>query len=279
MEAPNESNTKQAITITLCSTKGGPGKTTLAANLGGLLAALNFKVLLIDGDIQPGLSSYYLINHHAQFGSKELMKHEQDSLSCISTTTIKNLDIVISNGGDELQTWINTNPAGRITLTAAIKPLRDHYDFIIIDSQGADSAIQHATVLAGDLLISPIPPDIISSQEFQRGTLKMLEKLIPFSSMINSPLGQLYGLVYRKDRTKDAKIFSDELTSMTFKESKTRIRILNTFIPHLVAYKNAASKHVPVHTIDKGAKASMCELVSEILPNLSKQCNDFMEVK
>jgi len=52
----------------ICSTKGGVGKTTLAANIGGLLTDLNYKVLLIDGDIQSGLSSYYPIkqySHHS----------------------------------------------------------------------------------------------------------------------------------------------------------------------------------------------------------------------
>ena len=47
-----------SITITICSTKGGVGKTTLAANISGLLSDLGFRVLMVDGDIQPGLTSY-----------------------------------------------------------------------------------------------------------------------------------------------------------------------------------------------------------------------------
>ena len=107
----------------------------------------------------------------------------------------------------------------------------------------------------------------------------MLEQLAPFGSMIGSPLGQLYGLVYKKDRTKDAQLFSDELTSMTFQKSKSRIRILNTFVPSLVAYKNASTNHVPVHTLSERAKENMCQVVSEILPNLANQCKAYLEVK
>ncbi len=45
--------------LTIMSTKGGVGKTTLTANLGGLLADLGKRVLLIDADVQPSLSKYF----------------------------------------------------------------------------------------------------------------------------------------------------------------------------------------------------------------------------
>ncbi|PHS58356.1 MAG: chromosome partitioning protein, partial [Alcanivorax sp.] len=45
--------------VTICSTKGGVGKTTTTANLGGILADAGQRVLLVDADIQPTLSSYY----------------------------------------------------------------------------------------------------------------------------------------------------------------------------------------------------------------------------
>ncbi len=269
---------RQSIIITICSTKGGVGKTTLAANIGGLLVDLNYKVLLIDGDIQPGLSSYYSIKKYGNCGLSQLIKNEGNLQDCISNTVIPNLDIVISNDPDGIiQDWITGMPAGRITLKGALDNLRPFYDFIIIDSQGANSPLQHTTVLAADILVSPIPPDIVSSREFQRGTLGMLKLLEPLSGLTS--LGQLYGLIYRKDRTKDAQLFSDELTSMTFQESKSKIRILNTMVPSLVAYKNASTDKTPVHIIDQRANDTMCELVSEILPNLANQCKRFRESK
>ena len=45
--------------ITVCATKGGVGKTTLAANLGGIIAGQGKRVLLVDADPQPSLTSYY----------------------------------------------------------------------------------------------------------------------------------------------------------------------------------------------------------------------------
>ena len=57
-----------ALKLTITSTKGGVGKTTLAANLGGLLADLGLRVLLIDADVQPTLSSYYPLSARAPKG-------------------------------------------------------------------------------------------------------------------------------------------------------------------------------------------------------------------
>jgi len=55
--------------ISIISTKGGVGKTTTAANLGGFAADAGLRVLLIDLDVQPTLSSYYPLAHRAPRGS------------------------------------------------------------------------------------------------------------------------------------------------------------------------------------------------------------------
>ena len=44
--------------ICVCSPKGGVGKTTTTVNLGTALAAMGYKVLLVDADPQGDLSSY-----------------------------------------------------------------------------------------------------------------------------------------------------------------------------------------------------------------------------
>ncbi len=54
----NAAEEKTLIVLTICSTKGGVGKTTLTANLAGFLADAGQQVLLVDADIQPTLSSY-----------------------------------------------------------------------------------------------------------------------------------------------------------------------------------------------------------------------------
>ena len=59
--------------VSIISTKGGVGKTTTAANLGGLAADAGLRVLLLDLDVQPTLSSYYELAHRAPGGIYELL--------------------------------------------------------------------------------------------------------------------------------------------------------------------------------------------------------------
>ncbi len=72
------------FTITVLASKGGVGKTTTVANLGGLLHDIGFRVLLIDGDIQPSLSRYYELSHKAPFGLTQLVQSGALTADCIS---------------------------------------------------------------------------------------------------------------------------------------------------------------------------------------------------
>ncbi len=51
--------------VSIISTKGGVGKTTTAANLGGFIADAGLRVLLLDLDVQPTLSSYFMLSVRA----------------------------------------------------------------------------------------------------------------------------------------------------------------------------------------------------------------------
>ena len=46
-------------TIAFYNNKGGVGKTTLAANVGYNLSAMNYRVLMVDCDPQGNLSSFF----------------------------------------------------------------------------------------------------------------------------------------------------------------------------------------------------------------------------
>lgn len=125
------------IKITVVSTKGGVGKTTLTANLGGVLADSGYRVLLIDADPQPTLSSYYPISSQADQGLKEFLINSSTT-NTISQTNIENLDIIVSDDPDgKLRDWIRDAPDGRVRLKHILNFLEDKYDFVLIDTQGA----------------------------------------------------------------------------------------------------------------------------------------------
>ncbi len=261
------------IVVTVCSTKGGVGKTTLSANLGGILADAGNRVLLVDADIQPTLSSYYPIESQAPDGLYRLIT-DGSAEGTISRTSIANLDIVVSDDPEgSLENWVLHTPDGRVRMRHALKGLTG-YDIVLIDTQGAVGPLQDVGVLAADFLISPIPPEILSAREFARGTLAMLERLEPMK-YLGAPLGHLYGLVYRMDNTVDARRVAEGLRKATFAESRGAISILDTVVPATVAYREAATSRTPVHRWEKQrrgptpcARETMTGLVRELLPHI-----------
>ncbi|HBO80928.1 MAG TPA: chromosome partitioning protein, partial [Cupriavidus sp.] len=106
------------LVISIISTKGGVGKTTTAANLGGFAADAGLRVLLIDLDVQPTLSSYYPLTHQAPAGIYELLAfNERNPDKLVSHTCIDRLDVVLSNDDKgQLNTLLLHAPDGRLRL-------------------------------------------------------------------------------------------------------------------------------------------------------------------
>jgi chromosome partitioning related protein ParA len=196
---------------------------------------------------------------------------------CVSRTAIPNLDLIYSNDPEgRLADWILHDPAGRVRLKHHLDHPRfaDHYDVILIDTQGAVGPLQDSAVAAADLLVSPIPPEILPAREFVRGTCAMIERLKPMA-YFGAPIGPLKGVIYKLDRTCDARAVADELRSESFLPSKGGMAILDTAVPAAVAYREAATLRLPVHRHDaKRRNASPCAnevmhaLVAELFPHL-----------
>lgn len=264
-----------AIKVTVVSTKGGVGKTTCTANIGGMLADLGQRILLIDADVQPSLSSYYRLAGQAPSGLSELITRPTTA-GAISHTEFDNLDIVVSNDPEgKLQSWILHTPDGRVRLKHILATLDAKYDFILIDTQGAVGPLQDAAVLAADLLVSPIPPEVLSAREFSRGTIDMLDRLRPMA-YLGAPVAPLRGLVYRQGRTSDARHIVQELRNLTFASSRGAITIVETTVPDVAAYKEAATRRTPVHRWEPrrdgptpSARDTMLALVHELFPHLA----------
>lgn len=168
-------------------------------------------------------------------------------------------------------------PDGRVRLKHLLSRFDAFYDFILLDTQGAVGPLQDAAVLAADLLISPIPPEILSAREFARGTVCMLERLRPMA-FLGAPVGPLRGLLYRMDRTVDARRIAQELRRETSGPGRGTITILDQVIPNTVAYREAATARVPVHRWEArrngptpSARQAMLALVHEVFPHLSEK--------
>ena len=265
------------IKFTIASTKGGVGKTTLTANLGALLADMGLRVLLIDADLQPSLSKYFaLADLRPSAGLTDVLLNGEMTAACITATAIPNLDIVVSDDPEgHLPNWLLDRLDRGFRLRLALQSTRvmDAYDCVLIDTQGAIGSVQDAAILAADVLVSPITPEVLSAREFREGTLELLERLEP-GSAFGATLGPVKAVIYRQDRTADARLIAEGIRQ-DFVRLHSRFSVLDTVVPHAKAYKEAATLRVPVHRHERrrdgvmpSASAVMHQLAWELIPSL-----------
>jgi chromosome partitioning related protein ParA len=232
------------------STKGGVGKTTVEANLGALCADAGLRTLLIDLDpAQPSLSSYYQLVEEAQGGIYELLAlNATDPVRIISSTAIPNLSLVISNDvNNQLNTLLLQAPDGRLRLANLMPAFEDHFDLVLIDTQGARSAMLEMVVLASDLVVSPLLPNMLAAREFSRGTMQMLDGLRAYERL-GMTIPPVKIVINNLDLTVDAQMIEQSVREIFYDNSQ--ISVLDCTIPAAVVFRNAASLGVPAHRLE-----------------------------
>ncbi len=262
------------IILTICNSKGGVGKTSLCANLGGFVADCGFKVLLVDSDPQMSLSNYFFVPDQQQYCSNRARKNANFTEN-INNTAIPQLDIVISNGNK--LSYRNTHNS-RIYLNGIQNSLRNlkEYDLIIIDTQGASNAQVDSAILSSDLLLSPIVPDVMSAREFLRGTARTIDRLQNTHGYSQLP-HSLNGVIYRTRPTVDCRLITQQIKNLIRETPK--ICMLKTSVPDRTVYRDAATAQVPVHRYEKrrrkgiSANETMRALAAELLPELKINSN------
>ena len=272
------------IVTTLLGTKGGVGKTTNAANIGGILADMGHRVLLIDADYQGSLSRVYELKHKQEDGVYAMLTMRTLDSRCISQTRFDNLDIVLSDiASNDVTTFLRNRLDRDRLMRQAIRSnfVLQNYDYVIIDSQGARGELQDACALAADEIICPVAPDALSTREFADATLNILQNL----TQASIPHGRFRALVTKFEQLKDAKHYVGELREVCRSLGKLdkpfHVSVMNTVVPYAKAYKEAMTKQIPVH-LHEPSKANigtspravqpaglvMHQVVWELFPNL-----------
>lgn len=264
--------------LSIISTKGGVGKTTIAANLGAVLADAGMRVLLIDLDSQPTLSSYFTLDSLAPGGTFDLIaQHQCDLTQVISQTEIAGLDLVRSNDPtNQLATLLLHAPDGRVRLRNLLPRLASGYDLVLIDTQGARSVLLEMVVLASDRALSPVLPEMLAAREVHGGTSRLLADLQPLQQMgLRTP-----PLALVLNRTESVSNDARLITAGLRRSSTPPLLLLNSSIPGLVAYRQAATLGLPAHRFESrqphGRKAPSClasmqALASELFPHWHRQ--------
>jgi len=261
--------------VSIISTKGGVGKTTTAANLGGFAADAGLRVLLLDLDVQPTLSSYYTLSHRAPGGIYELLAfNERNAEVLISNTTVLNLDVILSNDHQgQLNTLLLHAADGRLRLRHLLDCFRRDYDLMLIDTQGARSVLLEMAVLSSDMALSPVTPELLAARELRRGTLQLMQDISPFKHW-GIELPRLHILLNRVHPvSSNARLVGSALREVF--EDRADVTVVNTQIPAIETYPKASTAGLPVHRIERtrpngrsapAALETMRSLASELFP-------------
>ncbi len=149
------------LIISLLNHKGGVGKTTSAINIGAGLAELGKKVLLIDLDPQANLTLSLGIPRHPN----TIYEAIRGETPMIPYQVKDNLDVVISTldlSGAEMEL---INEAGReFILRELFDPIRDNYDYIIIDCPPSLGLLTLNALTSSDLVYIPLQTEFLAMQ-------------------------------------------------------------------------------------------------------------------
>lgn len=166
---------KKTTVISIINNKGGVGKTTSSAILSELLAYLGKRVLIIDLDQQSNLSMMFRayqedsedvlngISNATDFNVAELFKYRyrtaEEMQKVIKNTDIRNIDIIPSSKRHKnsiLNITVNQTSNNNVILKKALQPIKDNYDYIIIDNAPANDILTVNSMFASDIVLVPV---------------------------------------------------------------------------------------------------------------------------
>lgn len=165
--------------IGVANQKGGVGKTTTAVNLASALGVLEKRVLLIDADPQANATSGLGVEE-VNFSTYNLLEHSAEVIKCILPTSSPNVDIIPSHidlVAAEIELVDRENR--EYMLREALKSVRDHYDYIIIDCAPSLGLITINALTAADSVIIPIQCEYFALEGLGKllNTIKNVQKI------------------------------------------------------------------------------------------------------
>src|SRR5262245_56025933 len=246
--------------IAIASQKGGVGKTTTAINLGASLAQQGRRVLLLDIDPQGNATSGLGVNGNDQPTTiYEALIGQTELRQSVMATALANLDLVpagqrLSGAEVELVGLI----ARETRLKTCLAPLRNEYDFILIDGPPSLGLLTVNALTAADSVLIPLQCEYLALEGLTQliGAIRLVQDHLNPALRIEGVLLTMYDarLSLSKQVADEArKFFSD--------------RVYKTVIPRNVRLSEAPSFGKPIVLYDphsSGAE-SYRELAKEVL--------------
>ena len=229
--------------IAISNQKGGVGKTTTSVNLAACLGKMGKKTLLVDADPQGNATSGVAIDKSkVKFSTYSILVDGAKAEQCVLTTPYDNLHILPSSldlAAAELE--IAEKPHREALLKNALLPIKQYYDYIIIDCPPSLGLITANALTVADTFLVPIQCEYYALE----GLNQVLKTVNLVKKKLNPSL-EMEGVVFT---------MYDARTNLSLEvvesvKNNLNQNIYKTIIPRNVRLAEAPSHGMPINLYD-----------------------------